>query len=100
MALTSTYFSNIKGKSKFEAMDFQGSASRLLGMVNRAPFIYGTAWKGEMTQVHVMEAITAGFSAIDTAGHPLDYREELVGDAVRQMILEDRIRREDIFVSQ
>jgi diketogulonate reductase-like aldo/keto reductase len=81
-------------------MDFAGPSNILLGAVGQPPFIYGTAWKGPMTQIHVMDALAAGITAIDTAGYPQHYREELVGDAIRQMILENRLRREDIFVRQ
>ena len=30
-------------------------------------FMYGTAWKGEATRKLVLEAVKAGFTAIDTA---------------------------------
>ncbi|KAJ9145392.1 NAD(P)H-dependent D-xylose reductase [Pleurostoma richardsiae] len=47
-------------------------------------FIYGTAWKREDTAVFVSQAIKHGFTSFDTAGQPKPYREELVGEAIRQ----------------
>jgi diketogulonate reductase-like aldo/keto reductase len=45
-------------------------------------FIYGTAWKKEATTQLVIEAITAGFSAIDTANQLIHYDEARVGEAL------------------
>jgi hypothetical protein len=44
-------------------------------------FMYGTAWKKEATTQLVIEAITAGFSAIDTANQLIHYDEARVGEA-------------------
>ncbi len=45
-------------------------------------FIYGTAWKEERTTELVELAIASGFKAIDTAGQPKHYQEDLVGAAL------------------
>ncbi len=49
---------------------------------NIPTFIYGTAWKEEMTAELVESAILAGFRAIDTAGQPKHYNEALVGEGL------------------
>jgi diketogulonate reductase-like aldo/keto reductase len=45
-------------------------------------FIYGTAWKKDATTELVKTALTAGFTAIDTANQPRHYSEALVGEAL------------------
>ena len=45
-------------------------------------FIYGTAWKKDATTALVRTALTAGFTAVDTANQPKHYSESLVGDAL------------------
>lgn len=45
-------------------------------------FMYGTAWKKEATTQLVIEAVTAGFSAIDTANQLIHYDEARVGEAL------------------
>ncbi|KAL9103691.1 MAG: hypothetical protein Q9163_001285 [Psora crenata] len=72
---------------------FQESRSELL-----PAFLYGSAWKGERTADLVFQALEAGFMAIDTAAQPRHYREELVGEAVRQILRRGVLRREDIFL--
>jgi diketogulonate reductase-like aldo/keto reductase len=79
-------------------MKFEGLANKKLGAVGRPPFIYGTAWKKENTKKLVTEAVTAGFKAIDTAAQPRHYREELVGDALRDVFESGKLTREEIFV--
>lgn len=61
-------------------------------------FIYGTAWKKDRTTDLVHQAINAGFRAIDTAGQPKNYREDLVGEGIRRAIKEGTVRREDLHV--
>ncbi|NDG86318.1 MAG: aldo/keto reductase, partial [Proteobacteria bacterium] len=39
-------------------------------------FVYGTAWKHEVTAKCVYQALKAGFRAIDTANQPKHYHEE------------------------
>ncbi len=45
-------------------------------------FMYGTAWKKEATTQLVLEAVAAGFTAIDTANQLIHYQEALVGEAL------------------
>lgn len=61
-------------------------------------FIYGTAWKKEATTRLVKAAITAGFTAIDTANQPKHYNEPLVGQALEQLQGEKRIDRQQLFL--
>lgn len=63
-------------------------------------FMYGTAWKKEETATCVSEAINSGFKAFDTACQPKHYREELVGEAIRQALADGRLQaRSQIWVS-
>ena len=48
-------------------------------------FMYGTAWKKEATTRHVLQAVAAGFTAIDTANQLIHYDEARVGDALLQL---------------
>ena len=50
--------------------------------VTMPAFMYGTAWKKEATTQLVIEAITAGFIAIDTANQLIHYDEARVGEAL------------------
>jgi diketogulonate reductase-like aldo/keto reductase len=77
-------------------MNFEGAANELLGS-GKPPFIYGTAWKKDRTKALVKEAVKAGFTSIDTAAQPRHYQEDLVGDALRD-ILKDGISREQLYV--
>jgi diketogulonate reductase-like aldo/keto reductase len=45
-------------------------------------FMYGTAWKKEATTQLVQLAVSAGFTAIDTANQLIHYQEALVGEAL------------------
>jgi diketogulonate reductase-like aldo/keto reductase len=45
-------------------------------------FMYGTAWKKEATTQLVVQAVEAGFRAIDTANQLIHYDEARVGDAL------------------
>ncbi|MDD2906005.1 MAG: aldo/keto reductase [Sulfurimonas sp.] len=59
--------------------------------------IYGTAWKKEKTAAFVVQAVEAGFRAIDTACQPKHYFERGVGDALA--ILKTKgFKRSDIFL--
>ena len=64
------------------------------------PFLYGTAWKKEKTAELVYQALWSGFRAVDTAAQPKHYREDLVGDGIRQVIKEGKVSRDELFVSQ
>jgi diketogulonate reductase-like aldo/keto reductase len=60
--------------------------------------IYGTAWKAEWTAELVVKALEAGFRAIDTAAQPKHYKEDLVGNAIRDCIQRGLFEREDIYI--
>jgi diketogulonate reductase-like aldo/keto reductase len=47
-------------------------------------FMYGTAWKKEATTGLVLQAVEAGFTAIDTANQLVHYDEARVGEALVQ----------------
>jgi diketogulonate reductase-like aldo/keto reductase len=51
-------------------------------------FIYGTAWKQERTQELTQLAVKAGFRAIDTANQKKHYREDFVGEALKEIYKE------------
>lgn len=61
-------------------------------------FVYGTAWKKEQTARLVALALRAGFRGVDTAAQPKHYREDLVGDGVREVLAEGAIKRADLYV--
>jgi len=61
-------------------------------------FLYGTAWKKERTADLVAQALRAGFRGIDTAAQPRHYREDLVGDGIREVLAGGLVRREDLYV--
>ena len=44
-------------------------------------FMYGTAWKKDATTALVLQAVEAGFTAIDTANQLIHYDEARVGEA-------------------
>ncbi len=48
-------------------------------------FMYGTAWKKESTTQLVLSAVSAGFTAIDTANQIIHYDEALVGEALLEL---------------
>lgn len=48
-------------------------------------FMYGTAWKKEATTKLVLQAVEAGFTAIDTANQLIHYDEVRVGTALAQL---------------
>lgn len=49
-------------------------------------FFYGTAWKEERTCEYTLQALNAGFRAIDTANQRKHYFEEAVGEAITQFL--------------
>ena len=59
------------------------------------PFMYGTAWKKDATAQLVLQAVEAGFTAIDTANQLIHYEEARVGEALltlaTQGITRDRL---------
>lgn len=48
-------------------------------------FMYGTAWKKEATTRLVLQAVEAGFTAIDTANQLVHYDEARVGEALLKL---------------
>ncbi|MBX3324956.1 MAG: aldo/keto reductase [Nitrospira sp.] len=58
-------------------------------------FMYGTAWKKEATTGLVLQAVEAGFTAIDTANQLIHYDEARVGEALvrlaKQGIVRDKL---------
>ena len=60
-------------------------------------FMYGTAWKKESTTRLVQLAVSAGFTAIDTANQIIHYDEALVGKALLELE-HTGVRRETLFL--
>ncbi len=60
-------------------------------------FMYGTAWKKEATTSLVLQAVEAGFTAIDTANQLIHYDEALVGEALLQ-VARQGITRDKLFI--
>lgn len=66
--------------------------------VPRIPkMIYGTAWKEEKTKDLVVQAVRAGFDAIDTANQKKHYREDYVGEALLELKAQG-IARSSLFI--
>jgi diketogulonate reductase-like aldo/keto reductase len=61
--------------------------------------IYGTAWKKDRSSTLVHQALKAGFRGVDTAAQPRHYNEALVGEGISNAILNEEIRRGDLYVS-
>jgi diketogulonate reductase-like aldo/keto reductase len=67
---------------------------------NNAPipsFMYGTAWKKEATTGLVLQAVEAGFTAIDTANQLVHYDEARVGEALLAL-MKQGITRDKLFL--
>jgi diketogulonate reductase-like aldo/keto reductase len=60
-------------------------------------FMYGTAWKKEATTGLVLQAVEAGFTAIDTANQLVHYDEARVGEALVQLAKQG-IARDKLFL--
>lgn len=45
-------------------------------------FLYGTAWKADATTSLVANALSSGFTGVDTACQPKHYQEDLVGQGI------------------
>lgn len=61
-------------------------------------FLYGTAWKENDTERCVVDAINSGFKGIDTANQRKHYCEAAVGDALKKIYAQRKIKREDLFL--
>ncbi|MGZ8366051.1 MAG: aldo/keto reductase family protein [Nitrospira sp.] len=60
-------------------------------------FMYGTAWKKEATTGLVLQAVEAGFTAIDTANQLVHYDEAKVGEALLELATQG-ITRDKLFL--
>lgn len=61
-------------------------------------FIYGTAWKKDATADLVYQALSAGFTGIDTANQPKHYQEQLVGSGMRKAMRDGKLKRNQIYL--
>lgn len=66
--------------------------------VEHPSILYGTAWKEERTEALVLEAIDAGFRAVDTANQRKHYHEAGVGAALAKVFERGPIARDDLFL--
>ena len=60
-------------------------------------FMYGTAWKKEVTTQLVQLAVATGFTAIDTANQLIHYQEALVGEALLALA-QQGVTRDQLFL--
>lgn len=60
-------------------------------------FMYGTAWKKDATTGLVLQAVDAGFTAIDTANQLVHYDEARVGEALLQLAKQG-VTRDKLFL--
>ena len=60
-------------------------------------FMYGTAWKKEATAGLVIQAVEAGFTAIDTANQLIHYEEARVGEALQHLATQG-VTRDKLFL--
>lgn len=60
-------------------------------------FMYGTAWKKDSTTRLVLQAVEAGFTAIDTANQLIHYDEARVGEALLTLAKKG-ITRDQLFL--
>lgn len=61
-------------------------------------FMYGTAWKEDRTTGLTHQALTAGFTAIDTANQRKHYFEQAVGDGIAAHLEETSTPRDSLFL--
>lgn len=66
--------------------------------MNVPQFIYGTAWKEEETERLTLEALQAGFTAIDTANQRKHYYEAAVGKGIQKFLATGEHGRVDLFL--
>ena len=79
---------------------YWGGSLMTLIAYNQVPipsFMYGTAWKKEATTALVLQAVEAGFTAIDTANQLIHYAEARVGEALLTLAKQD-IARDKLFL--
>lgn len=61
-------------------------------------YFYGTAWKEEQTADLVLNALQAGFRAIDTANQRKHYFEEGAGVGIAQFLESSAVSRDEILI--
>lgn len=61
-------------------------------------YFYGTAWKEDLTETCVYNALKAGFRAVDTANQRKHYYEEGTGRGLAKAMKELNLKREDLFI--
>jgi diketogulonate reductase-like aldo/keto reductase len=66
--------------------------------VNLPELLYGTAWKEEATEGHVLEALRAGFRGIDTANQRKHYHEAGVGRGIARAVADGVVERDQLFL--
>ncbi|MGE0763361.1 MAG: aldo/keto reductase family protein [Bdellovibrionales bacterium] len=69
-----------------------------MGQLKAPGFFYGTAWKEEKTAALTLQALEAGFTAVDTANQRKHYYEQAVGEGLKQFLAQGSKRREDLFL--
>ncbi|KTD77166.1 aldo/keto reductase family protein [Legionella waltersii] len=72
--------------------------SKSINNLTIPPFLYGTAWKEDQTERVVLQALTSGFTGIDTANQRKHYYEEGVGLAIQTFLKTNQISRSDLFL--
>lgn len=80
----------------FERLPLQ--ASHLTKTQTLPAFLYGTAWKKSSTADLVYDALSNGFTAIDTAAQPKHYQEDLVAAGISRAIKDRKIQRQDLYL--
>lgn len=61
-------------------------------------FLYGTAWKESQTEALTRLALDSGFLGIDTANQRRHYYEAGVGEAIRLVLAEGKLKRSELFL--
>ena len=74
------------------------SQAVLLAMASMPSLLYGTAWKDIRTADLVLLAFVHGFRAVDTAGQPKHYKEDLVGKGLDAACAQLELQRRDIWI--
>lgn len=67
-------------------------------MASMPSLLYGTAWKDIRTADLVLLAFVHGFRAVDTAGQPKHYKEDLVGKGLDAACAQLELQRHDIWI--
>ena len=70
---------------------------RAYNNVSVPSFMYGTAWKKEVTTQCVLLAVESGFRGIDTANQLIHYQEALVGEALKSLE-QQGVKRNSLFL--